>query len=109
MANYTHLELDKEIEALAGYYVPLKEERLPYKGREVLYVVGQAVVDASCCGFMSSGYVLVPGYIVDWKSATNENDLPVTQVEPILDQEEQGIICDIIKEAENIPQVEFWR
>ena len=50
MNRYTHLELGQTIEALAGYYTPLKEVRLKYRGREVLYVIGQMVVDASCCG-----------------------------------------------------------
>ncbi|MFC2060312.1 hypothetical protein ACFLTZ_04380, partial [Chloroflexota bacterium] len=60
MNKYTHLELDEDIICIAGYYTPLKEVRLQYNNREVLYVIGQAVVDSSCCGTGSWGYALVP-------------------------------------------------
>ena len=68
MNKYTHLELNKDIKALAGYYTPQKEVRLKYHSREVLYVIGQVVVDSSCCGVANCQYALVPGYIVRWQS-----------------------------------------
>ena len=109
MANYTHLELNKDIEALAGYYTPLKEVLLKYNDREILYVVGQAVVDASCCGFANTGYVLVPGYVVTWKSKTNEGGLPVSEVELVSNEEERNKIRQVIRDNEQIPQVDFWQ
>ena len=109
MASYTHLELNKDIEALAGYYTPLKEVKMQYNDRELLYVVGQAVVDASCCGFSNTGYVLVPGFVVNWKNQQNKNGLSVSEVEPVADKEERIKITKIIKESEMIPQIEFWQ
>jgi hypothetical protein len=109
MAVYTHTELEQEVEALAGSYTPLKEVRLPYKDREVLYVVGQMLVDASCCGFANMGYITVPGYLVNWQCSTNENGCPVSDVEPITSENEQREIAAIIKGTEHMPQVDFWQ
>ena len=106
--EYTHLKVNEDITCIAGYYTPLKEVRLPYNGREVLYVVGQAVIESSCCGIGCWGYVLVPGYILNWQNKTNDAGLPVSEVEPILDKIVRDNISQIIKEAESISQIEFW-
>ena len=106
--EYTHLELNKDVNCLAGYYTPEKEVRLTYNNREVLYVVGQVVIESSCCGSGSRGYAIVPGYILNWQNKTNEAGLPVSEVEPISDKATRENISRIIKEAEVISQIEFW-
>ena len=106
--EYTHLRINEDITCIAGYYTPLKEVKLPYNGKEVLYVVGQAVIESSCCGVGCWGYVLVPGYILNWQNKTNEAGLPVSEVEPISDEMARDNISRIIKEAESISQIEFW-
>jgi len=107
--EYTHIKLDQECNCLAGYYAPQKEVRLEYNGREVLYVVGKAVIEAACCSAPGTwAYILVPGYIVNWQSRTNEAGLPVSDIEPISDKAVQQEIKRIIREAESIPQVDFW-
>lgn len=108
MNKYTHLELNASIEALAGHYTPQKEVRLQYNGREVLYVVGQAVIDSSCCGQANYQYALVPGYITMWQPETNENGLPVSEVEPISDKTARDDLRKIIKETEQVFMFEFW-
>jgi len=106
--KYTHLELNEDITCIAGFYTPQKEVRLKYNNREVLYVTGQAVIESSCCGTGNWGYVLVPGYIVNWQNERNDTGLPVSEVEPISDEASQNNIRKIIKEVENISQIEFW-
>jgi hypothetical protein len=106
--KYTHLELDNKVTCVAGYYTPQKEVRLKYDDREVLYVVGQAVIESSCCGLGNWGYALVPGYIASWQTRKNEAGLPVSEVEPISDEATKNNIRKIIKETENITQIEFW-
>ena len=93
---------------MAGYYTPLKEVRLKYNNREALYVVGQAVIESSCCGSGSRGYAIVPGYILNWQNKTNEAGLPVSEVEPISDKLAREDINRIIKETEVNSQIEFW-
>ena len=108
MTRYTHLELNRDIEAPAGYYTPRKEVRLKYGGREVLYILSQAVVDSSCCGNTDYTSALVPGYVVKWHSGKNKDGLPVSEVEPIIDKKAQAGIREIIRETEKINQAEFW-
>jgi hypothetical protein len=106
--KYTHLELDKNVTCVAGYYTPQKEVRLKYDDREVLYVIGRAVIESSCCGLGNWGYALVPGYIVSWQTRKNDAGLPVSEVEPISDEATKNNIRKIIKETENITQIELW-
>ncbi len=106
--KYTHLELNENVNCMAGYYTPQKEVRLKHNGREVLYVVGRAVIESSCCGVGNWGYALVPGYIVSWQSERNDAGLPVSEVEPVSDEAVRDSIRKIIKETEGISQTDFW-
>lgn len=108
MTKYTHLELNQDIKAVAGYYTPQKEVRLKYNSREVLYVVSQAVVDASYCGSADFSYALVPGYIIRWQTETNHDGLPISEVEPITDKAIRDNIRKIIQSTEHVSQIEFW-
>jgi hypothetical protein len=108
MTRYTHLELNHDIEAPAGYYTPRKEVRLKYSGREVLYVLSQTVIDSSCCGTADYNSALVPGYIVKWQSEKNKDGLSVSEVEPITDKKTRTGIRKIIRETEHVTQTEFW-
>ena len=92
--EYTHQKLNEDSHCIAGYYTPQKEVRLKYNNREVLYVIGQAVVEASCCGNKSWNYALVPGYIINWQNKRNEAGLPVSEVEPISDEAPQETAFD---------------
>jgi hypothetical protein len=106
--KYTHLQLDQDCTCFAGYYTPQKEVRLKYNNREVLYVLGQAVIESSCCASGCWQYAIVPGYIINWQSEKNEAGLPISEVEPISDEATRGNISRIIKDAEVLSQVDFW-
>jgi hypothetical protein len=108
--KYTHLELGKDVIAgIAGYYTPQQEVRLKYNGREVLYVIGQAVLDAACCSIPGSWtYTIVPGYIINWQNTKNETGLPVSEVEPIPDEEARENLTKIIQNNEGSSPIEFW-
>jgi hypothetical protein len=108
MTKYTHLELNKDILAPSGYYTPHKEVRLKYNGREVLYVLSQAVIESSCCGASDFNSALVPGFIVRWRAETNKDGLPVSEVEPIADEKIRDEIRKIIKQNDHITRTEFW-
>lgn len=106
--KYTHAELDKDAPALAGYYTPHKEVRLKYDGKEVLYVVGQVVIESSCCAVGSWEYAVVPGYVVNWQKERNNNGQPVSEVELITDKETQNTIKQLIESKESVYLVSFW-
>jgi hypothetical protein len=108
--KYTHLELGKDvIFGIAGYYTPQQEKRLKYNNREVLYTIGQVVLESSCCSIPGSWtYTIVPGYIVNWQDTNNEAGLPVSKVEPIRDNEAKAYIREAIKASEAISLIDFW-
>jgi predicted HTH domain antitoxin len=105
--EYTHHELNREVVAIAGRYVLVKEVRLPFHGREVLYVVGYAIFDTTCCGIGGLAYALVPGFILDWKGTRNEDNLAVSLVEPVHDETVQEEIRRLIENKEMVNQIRF--
>ncbi len=108
MNKYTHLKLNEDNNCLAGYYTPEKEVRLKHNNREVLYVIGQAVIESSCCSVGSWGYAIVPGYIVNWQNKRNETGLLISEIESISDERARNNIRQIIQTNEAISQIGFW-
>ena len=105
---YTHQEPGQNIRLPAGYYTPLAEIRLLYKGREVVYIVRQATAESCCCVSGSCGYVLVPGYVLRWENEANEAGQLLSDVEPITDEEDRVEIVGIIRQREGISNIKFW-
>jgi hypothetical protein len=107
--KYTHLELGKEvIFGIAGYYTPQQEVILNYNGREVLYITGQVTMESSCCSIPGWTYVLIPGYVTNWKNTKNEDGLPVSEVELIRDHKARADITQAIEAKEAISTINFW-
>ena len=108
--QYTHMTPGKNIAfGIAGYYTPQQEIRLPYDGRDILYVTGQVIMEAACCNIADDWvYALVPGYIVDWQSDVNGQDEKITTVEPVRTDKEKADIRKIIQEKEGYIPVDFW-
>jgi len=107
LLDFTHPVLDREVTAIGGHYVFTGERRLPYKDREILYFIGYAVVDTSCCGIGGCAYALVQGFVRKWKYKKNSEDLPVSQIEPIRDVLVQREIGRLIQTRDKIFQVTF--
>ena len=105
--DFIHPVLNKAVRTISGHYILSREKRLPYNGREVLYLIGCAVVDSSCCGPGGCSYALVPGYIKDWKYKTDGGDLSVSRVQPIRDAGDQSQIRQMIMKVESVQQVNF--
>jgi len=109
--EYTHLPLGKDVPAFAGFYMPEKEVRIPFNGREILYVIGQVVVETACqeitCTTGSSYYAMVPGYILKWQYRKNEEGQPVSEIEAVTDFKTRKEIKQIIQEREAVTRVEF--
>ena len=105
--DFIHPVLNEEVRTISGHYILSQEKRLSYNGREVLYYLGCAVVDSSCCGPGGFAYALVPGYIEKWKYRVNSDDRGVTQVKPLRDKALQDKLRRLIKEKELVQQVNF--
>ena len=104
--EYTH-ELGREVRSISGGYELEMEGKLQIDGREVLYVVGNGVVDSSCCGVGGCRYALVPGYVRRFRFRQDERGLWISEVEPVTDGTVRGRITDLLKERELVQQVQF--
>lgn len=107
MAEYVHHRLDQEITAIGGTYVLVKEVRLPFNRREILYLIGHAAFDTTCCGVGGCAYALVPGYILSWKNRMDKDGLAISRVEPVRDRDVQERIRRRIETKEVVQQVTF--
>jgi len=105
--DFVHPELGREVTAIGGHYVFGKEIRLPYNGRELLYFVGYAVLDSTCCEVGGCAYVLVPGFIRQWKYKKNQDDCVISKMDPIRDLAVQKNIRRLIQKKEMVFQVTF--
>ena len=105
--DFTHPNLGQEVTAIGGHYVFGKEIRMSYDSREILYFVGYGVLDSTCCGVGGVAYVLVAGFIRQWKYKKNQDSVFVSKVEPIRDQSVQKEVRSLIQKKEMVNQVTF--
>ena len=105
--EFVHQPLNQEITAIGGHYTLVKEERFSFKGRDILYFVGLASFDTSCCGTSGCAYALVPGFVLDWKVRESEEGHSISEVEPIRDETIQSEIRDTLINKETVHQVQF--
>lgn len=105
--DFSHPELNLQVTAIGGSYFILKEVRMPFEGEEILYFIGAAVFDTTCCGAGGSAYALVPGIIRKWKFKNDSNGRPVSRVTPISSLITKKKIKKIIAKHESVHQVDF--
>lgn len=106
--EFVHPELDQRVDFFGGGYLFVGEGRLPYRGKEVLYFMGMAGIESSCCGPGGCAFIKVPGYIRAWKKGRNGAGRPVSEVERIEAQEMQKEIQILLREKHPaFTQVEF--
>jgi len=107
---YPHPEQGKdEFFGIAGRFIPQQETVLEYKGRKVLYAIGQVRMESSCCNLGDSVLTVVPGYIVGWKNKVSDDGLTASEVEPVQDEKAKEEITKIIQAREpDIFAIQFW-
>ena len=106
--EFAHPELGQEVQALAGYYVPQEEHLWLYNGREVIYILGHACVEASCCGVGNWSYVQVPGYLVRKHIRSGETASPISEVELIRNGEDRNSITQSLLKRHPGAQIDIW-
>ena len=106
--EYRHEKMNQEVDAISGHYTFNKEVRLPFHDREILYLVGCAVVDKSCCGVGGCAYALVHGYVLSWKSKVDDSGTPISEIESIRDESTRRELIQLIQDTEIVTQVQFW-
>jgi hypothetical protein len=108
LIQFTHPELNKRVEFFGGGYVFIEEGKIIYQGKEVLYFLGIAGIEASCCGTGGCAFIKVPGYVRSWKKTRNEFGQPVSEVERIVHEDSQKEVKRILEEKHpSFRQIEF--
>lgn len=105
--EYTH-ELNTEVRSISGGYNLDAEGTIEIEGREVLYAVGNAMVDSACCGAYGCRFAVVPGYVLNWKSKKNADGVFVSIVEPVADQLVKEELEKTLRALQGVTQVVFW-
>ena len=110
--KYTHSAMNEEVEFIAGSYELDREERVQFNGKEIFYVVGRTGNVSTCCGMLSPfSFAKVIGFVQKWKHATDENGMPVSDVEPVRGESLQNSVKDFVHQTD--PDIEslhidFW-
>ena len=107
LQDFSHPELNVQVTAIGGSYFMLKEDRLPFNDEEILYLVGTAIFDTTCCGTGGCAYALVPGFIRKWQYKTDANSRPVSRVKSISEERTRKKIREKIFKNESVHQVDF--
>lgn len=105
--EYAHRELNEEIRSISGQYTLTDEVRLPFGDRELLYILGHAVMDSSCCGAWGCGYAMVPGFIKQWKAKKDAFGRFVSLMEAITNPELKEKIRALVINRERVQEVWF--
>ena len=106
--EFSHPELNQRVDFFGGGYLFIEEGKLEYRGKEVLYLVGMAAIESSCCGTGGCAFIKVPGYIRSWKKRRSEAGQPISEVERIEARDQQEEIKEFLKEKHpGFSQVEF--
>jgi len=107
MEEYVHQTIGEEVRFIAGHYQIVEEGRLTHDGREFLYWMGIATVDNACCGHTGCRFLQIPGYIHSWKTKTNAQGKPVSEVKPIVDERERAAIRTFLEACYPYAQINF--
>ena len=105
LQDFSHPVLNEQVTAIGGSYFILKEVRLPFDGEDLLYLVGTAIFDTTCCGTGGCAYALVPGFIRQWRYKTDKNGRPVSGVRPVLEERKRKKIREMIFKQESFPRL----
>lgn len=94
--DFVHPFLNEEIDAIAGHYTITKEEILPHERGPILYLVGFACMDTSCCGYKGCSYAIVAGHIEELSCGRSGDGRIISRVDPVAEDlynEITGRIC----------------
>lgn len=105
--EYIHPKLHETVQSISGHYVFIEEGSLDYQGKEVLFVVGVATVDNSCCGVGGCFFVYVPGYLMDRERGRTPDGRLISLVVPVREEAERAEIRSMIERSHPHAQVQF--
>lgn len=106
--SFMHPPLKELVNFFGGCYLFLEERCFPYREKEVLYLLGVAAVESSCCGPGGGVFIKVPGYIRSWKKEVTTSGQYLSEIESIVSITEQKEITKLLLEKHpECGQVDF--
>ena len=105
--RYVHLPEGSDDHSGYGVKAHWGERTVVHQGRDVLYLLTDAVVDTVCCGDRVFHYATVLGYVQQWQSEKDEHGLPVSLIEPVADSSVQGEIEGLLTGEDSELRVSF--
>ncbi len=109
MTKFVHPELNMPVEFFGGSYFLTEEGIIHLQGKEVLYFVGVAGLDASCCGRSGCAFIKVPGFLMSGERKHNGSGRSISEVSPIVEDENRKRVNQILKEKyPEVTQIEFF-
>ncbi len=105
--QYIHLPEGADEHSGHGVQAHWDERTTSHGGRDVLYLLTDAVVDTVCCGDRVFHYATVIGYVTEWKSSQTDAGQPVSVIEPISEPKDQREIEALLKAEDQELQVSF--
>ena len=104
--EFVHPALHEEVNAIGGHYMFTKEDLLAHEVGDILYLIGYAATDTSCCGVAGCGYAIVPGHIKALRSCLREDNRYISEITPV-DEQFYAEITKALRMKEGISQVHF--
>ena len=105
--KYVPEDFGKEIVAPSGYYQPIEKQVVDFNGKKLLYILGSACVDSSCCGIGSWEYVRVEGYVAAEAAPEKPNQEPSYEIDTIETESEKEAISKFIVDKFKNAKIDF--
>lgn len=105
--DYEH-RVPQRVDYVNGCYRLHCIKQLRVQEREILYCLGDAELDNSCCGLIGVSYALVIGEIVTHGVRTTPDGNTVSLLRQIQDPQFERTIRAALLERENISDVNFY-
>ena len=106
-SRYVSEDIGSEVATPSGYYQPLEEGYLDYQGRRFLYTLGNACIEASCCGVGDWRYARVEGYVVGHAAGPGGGGNGPIEIETIEDEDERAAVGKLLEDKHPGVRVEF--
>jgi hypothetical protein len=104
---YSSGDFGTEVQAVWGYYQPMEAGVLEFAGKPLLYTLGSACIEASCCGKGSWNYVRVEGYVAEGGPEWRPGGSDTVEIDTIEGTQEQAAIAKLLAEKHPGFRVEF--
>jgi len=107
--RFTHTSPRDEIRCRSGSFYVEAEQTLDYGGKKVLYLLESTTQLTTCCGgSCGMSFISVPGFVKAWQSRMDVSGMPVSEVEPVGDEEAREEIKKLLVTMHGISNVDFW-